>query len=98
MSESKPSNVPDGSAEEMPVVPQTIAKQRSSKKKGSGRASPLYHTVEAAAAKLSLEPTALRARLRRAQRAEGDTIVADLGGGITAFKFGSSWRIRLPES
>jgi len=53
--------------------------------------------VETAAAKLSLDPTALRARLRRAQRAEGRAIVADLGGGITAFKFGSSWRISFPR-
>ena len=61
------------------------------------RPSPLYDTVETAAAKLSLDPTALRARLRRAQRAEGRSVVADLGGGITAFKFGSSWRISFPR-
>jgi hypothetical protein len=56
----------------------------------------LFETVEAASAKLSLDPTALRARLRRAQRADGDMIVADLGGGIRGFKFGKSWRIRFP--
>jgi hypothetical protein len=61
------------------------------------RPSTLYDTVHTAAAKLSLDPTALRARLRRAQRAEGHSIVADLGGGITAFKFGSSWRISFPR-
>jgi len=61
------------------------------------RPSPLYDTVETAAAKLRLDPTALRARLRRAQRAEGRAVVADLGGGITAFKFGSSWRISFPR-
>lgn len=61
------------------------------------RPSTLYDTVDAAAAKLSLDPTALRARLRRAQRAEGRSIIADLGGGITAFKFGSSWRISFPQ-
>jgi hypothetical protein len=64
------------------------------------RAAPpaLFETVEAASAKLSLDPTALRARLRRAQRVEGDRIVADLGGGIHGFKFGKSWRIRFPEA
>ncbi len=55
------------------------------------------YTVEAAADLLSLDPTALRARLRRAQRAEGDRIVADLGGGISGFKLGKSWRLRFPE-
>jgi hypothetical protein len=59
---------------------------------------PVYDTVETAAAKLGLDPTALRARLRRAQRLENGAIVADLGGGITGFKFGSSWRIRFPEA
>lgn len=58
----------------------------------------LFDTVEVASAKLSLDPTALRARLRRAQRADGDKIVADLGGGIRAFKFGKSWRIRFPKA
>jgi len=58
----------------------------------------LFETVEAASTKLSPDPTALRARLRRAQRVEGNAIVADLGGGILGFKFGKSWRIRFPEA
>ena len=62
------------------------------------RAQPIYDTVEAAAAKLAIGSAALRARLRRAQRAEGQSIVADLGGGIRGFKFGKSWRIRFPET
>ncbi|HET7541876.1 MAG TPA: hypothetical protein VFK05_18500 [Polyangiaceae bacterium] len=57
----------------------------------------VYDTVETAAAKLGLDPAALRARLRRAQRLENGSIVADLGGGIRGFKFGKSWRIRFPE-
>jgi len=57
----------------------------------------IFYTVEAAAELLSLDPAALRARLRRAQRAEGTTVVADLGGGISGFKFGKSWRVRFPE-
>jgi hypothetical protein len=32
-----------------------------------------------------------------AQRAEGNSIVADLGGGISGFKLGKSWRLRFPE-
>jgi hypothetical protein len=59
--------------------------------------STIFYTVEAAADVLSLEPTALRARLRRAQRAVGRSIVADLGGGISGFKLGKSWRLRFPE-
>jgi hypothetical protein len=64
----------------------------------SRRVQPIYDTVEAAAAKLGIGSAALRARLRRAQRAEGQSIVADLGGGIRGFKFGKSWRIRFPET
>ena len=66
-------------------------------KKRAVRPPTTFYTVEAAADVLSLDPTALRARLRRAQRAEGGTIVADLGGGISGFKFGKSWRLRFPE-
>jgi hypothetical protein len=35
--------------------------------------------------------------LRRAQRREGTVVVADLGGGISGFKLGKSWRLRFPE-
>jgi hypothetical protein len=61
------------------------------------RAPATSYTVEAAANLLSLDPTALRARLRRAQRREGTLVVADLGGGISGFKLGKSWRLRFPE-
>ena len=60
-----------------------------------GRAS-VYDTIETAAARLDMAPTALRARCRRAARKEGDEVVANLGGGIVAFKFGRSWRVRFP--
>jgi hypothetical protein len=53
-------------------------------------------SVEAAAPRLDLEPDALRARCRRAARRVGDAVVAKLGGGIVAFKFGRSWRVRFP--
>jgi hypothetical protein len=39
---------------------------------------------------------ALRARCRRAALRVGDSIQAQLGGGIVAFKFGRSWRVRMP--
>jgi hypothetical protein len=58
--------------------------------------APVYETIDAAAAKLSVDAGALRARCRRAARREGDKIVAPLGGGIIAIKFGRSWRVRFP--
>jgi hypothetical protein len=59
--------------------------------------APLYDTVEAAAAKLGLDAEALRARCRRAAKPVGASIEAHLGGGIVAFKFGRSWRVRFPH-
>ena len=100
MSETQPNDVDNS---ERPIKSENAVTSRSpAKRSRPSRATPprpsaLYDTVGTAAAKLSLEPTALRARLRRAQRAEGRAIVADLGGGITAFKFGSSWRISFPR-
>ena len=65
----------------------------------SGRStSPVFETVETAAAKLNLDADALRARCRRASEQVGDAVVAQLGGGIVAFKFGKSWRIRFPAA
>jgi hypothetical protein len=72
-------------------------RKRPAAKKRAVRVPATSYTVEAAADLLSLDPTALRARLRRAQRADGGTIVADLGGGISGFKLGKSWRLRFPE-
>ena len=56
----------------------------------------MFETINAAAAKLSLDAEALRARCRRAARRDGDAIVASLGGGIVAIKLGRSWRVRFP--
>jgi hypothetical protein len=56
----------------------------------------VFDDIDSAAAKLGLETNALRARCRRAARRVGDTVTAHLGGGIVAFKFGRSWRIRFP--
>ncbi len=58
-----------------------------------------YLDTEKAAARLGLEPHALRRRLQRAQRREGRDIVAHLGGGIVGFKFGKArWRVRFPAA
>jgi hypothetical protein len=54
-----------------------------------------YLTTEQAAVILGLDPDALRARARRAARREGRSTVARLGGGVTAVKFGQSWRFRV---
>lgn len=52
-------------------------------------------TVEEAARLLSTTPAALRARCRRNARRLGRDIVARLGAGVVAFKFGASWRLRI---
>jgi hypothetical protein len=54
-------------------------------------------TIEMAAQRLHLDANALRARCRRASRRVGDEVIAHLGGGIVAFKFGRSWRVQFPE-
>jgi hypothetical protein len=58
---------------------------------------PPLATIEAAAARLTIKPEALRARCRRAAQRTGDETTARLGGGIVAFKFGATWRIRFPR-
>jgi hypothetical protein len=62
------------------------------------RPAQLYDPIESAAAKLGLDVEALRARCRRAATRVGDSIQAHLGGGIVAFKFGRSWRVRFPPA
>jgi hypothetical protein len=61
------------------------------------RTTPIFDTIETAAAKLDVPPDSLRARCRRAAKSAGDASVASLGGGIVAFRFGRSWRIRFPQ-
>jgi hypothetical protein len=55
-----------------------------------------YVPIEEAAARLTLTPLALRARCRRAARRVGREIVAHLGAGVVAYKFGRSWRVHFP--
>jgi len=52
--------------------------------------------LKVAAEAVHLKPDALRARARREARKEGNSMVAHLGGGIVAFKFGRTWRFRFP--
>jgi hypothetical protein len=52
-------------------------------------------TADEAARLLATTPTALRARCRRCARRIGREVVARLGAGVVAFKFGASWRFRL---
>ena len=62
------------------------------------RGERMYDTIESAAAKLAMDPNALRARCRRAARARANFgIEAELGAGVVAVKFGKSWRIRFPS-
>jgi hypothetical protein len=56
-----------------------------------------FDDIDTAGAKLGVDSDALRARCRRAARRVGNAGVAELGGGIVAFKFGSSWRVRFPQ-
>ncbi len=56
-----------------------------------------FVSIDAAARALDMSAEALRARCRRASRRSGKQIVADIGGGFVAMKFGRSWRVRLPE-
>lgn len=53
--------------------------------------------AEEAAARLGVSLQALRHRCRRAQRKEGREVVARLGGGVVAHKFGASWRFRFQQ-
>ena len=87
------------------ATPQDTSAERATERRPASRrrnapdgAAPVFETIEAAAAKLSLEAAALRARCRRAARLEGDAVVAPLGGGIVAIKFGRSWRVRFPTA
>jgi hypothetical protein len=52
-------------------------------------------TVDQAALRLATTPTALRARCRRHARRVGRDVIARLGAGVTAYKFGASWRLRI---
>jgi len=56
-----------------------------------------YFTLREAAAVLSMTEEALQTRCRRKARRIGRDIIAHLGDGVTAVKFGKLWRIRFPD-
>jgi hypothetical protein len=58
----------------------------------------VYEPIDSAAPKLGVTANALRARCRRSRRREGASVVADLGGGIRAVKFGRTWRVTFPTA
>jgi len=62
---------------------------------GASPTSARLLTVEDAAKLLSTTPTALRARCRRHARRTGREVIARLGAGVVAFKFGASWRLHI---
>jgi hypothetical protein len=53
-------------------------------------------TIDQAAPLVGVGPEALRARCRRAARKRDGQIIAQLGLGIVAKKFGRSWRLHVP--
>jgi hypothetical protein len=55
-----------------------------------------WDSLEVAAAKLDLQPEALRARCRRAVRKVKGELVAELGMGVVAKKLGTTWRVYVP--
>jgi hypothetical protein len=73
-------------------------KRRRARTSPGSRVAQVFDTIESAAAKLGLDENALRARCRRAAERVHDATVARLGGGIVAFKFGKSWRVRFPAT
>ena len=73
----------------------TVAHVRSKQ----GTIESRWETIEAAAARLDLDPQALRARCRRAaRRAKDGGVVAELGMGVVARKLGVTWRVYVPSA
>jgi hypothetical protein len=57
-----------------------------------------YFTIAQAARRIGSSPDALRRRCERAAtKLLNGNIVAELGGGIRAFKFGRTWLVTFPE-
>jgi len=86
---------PNDNGQQSEPPPRAITRGRRRRRPTTAPPRQVFETVETAAAKLGLDPDALRARCRRAAEQVGDAVVAQLGGGIVAFKFGKSWRIRF---
>jgi hypothetical protein len=61
------------------------------------KATMTYYTIEQAAAQLAMTPQALQKRCTRNARIRGSDVIAELGDGVIAVKFGRVWRIRFPD-
>ncbi len=59
---------------------------------------PLFDDITTAAAKLGLQPEALRARCRRVAGKERGEVVARPGAGVVGYKLGRSWVFRFLEA
>ena len=77
------------------MTPVSANQARAAEPTNGDRASTDFVTIEMAAVRLATTPVALRARCRRHARREGREVVARLGAGVVAYKFGSSWRVRF---
>lgn len=75
-----------------------VPKRRTRRRAVSGRnvGTRAYQT-DIAAVKLDTTAEALRARIRRCARVENGQVVARLGMGVIARKFGCTWRVYIPE-
>lgn len=54
-----------------------------------------YMTIDEAAEHLRLTPNALRKRCAKQARKVDRDVVAQLGDGVVAVKFGRTWRVRF---
>ncbi len=77
-----------------PAIRMTI--QNAAPEQPTRTVTPIFESIESAARKLDVLPSALRSRCRRAAKQAADMATIPLGGGIVAIKFGRSWRIRIP--
>lgn len=88
-----PKDAPTGQAPRRSLKKDAGAAPVSSVSESSVQSSGALHTIRTAAAHMGVDPVTLRAQCRNATRDGG---VADLGGGIIAFKIGRHWRVRFP--
>jgi transposase InsO family protein len=86
-------------SESKTITGRELAHPRSRRNRSAPQAlGTCWDVISIAAAKLDLEPQALRARCRRASRAgEKGELVARLGMGVIACKLGKSWRVHVPS-
>jgi hypothetical protein len=77
------------------AVPTPPASAPATSPAASTKLVPAFETITSAARKLGVDTMSLRRRCLRDGERVGDCIVALLGDGVVAFKFGGRWRIRF---